>query len=196
MGDGPLRRRACRGEQGSADAALVDLGRRGRRVERDQTGARQAGLHLERRARRRRRRRRGHDHFEGHGRRRPISRPPPISRLLRARLCRCGQARRHHPPGDQGGWAKVIPTALQKFTTVDGKWAASGQHPFCELDLGQQGRDGKDRRDGAQDFRRVDCAARQGQEGRRHSVGARRPALAGSDDVRLGRRLDRRHRPL
>jgi glucose/mannose transport system substrate-binding protein len=28
------------------------------------------------------------------------------------------------PLATKGGWAKVIPTALQKFTTVDGKWGA------------------------------------------------------------------------
>src|ERR1700751_3176180 len=28
------------------------------------------------------------------------------------------------PLADKGGWAKVIPTALQKFTTTDGKWGA------------------------------------------------------------------------
>ena len=72
----------------------------------------------------------------------------------------------------------------------------AGQHPLGQLGLDQQGGDGQDRRHRAEDLRRVHRAARQGQGGGRHSARARRPALAGSDDVRLGRRVDRRHRLL
>ena len=82
-------------------------------------------------------------------------------------------------------WAKVVPKALQKFTTTERQMGRrSGQHPFGQLDLAQQGGDGQDRRNRAEDLRRVRRAARQGQGGRRHSARARRPALAGSDDVR------------
>ena len=64
----------------------------------------------------------------------------------------------------------------------------SRQHPLRQLGLDQQGGDGQDRRHRAEDLRRIHRAARQGQGGGRHSARARRPALAGSDDVRLGRR--------
>ena len=146
---------------------------------------------------RRRRRRRGHDHLEGDGRRGQSADRLADSRLLRARLCGCRQARRHHPARDQGrlgqGHSDRAAEVHHRRRQVGRR---SGQHPFRELDLGQQGPDGKDRRHGAQDLRRTDCAARQGQEGGRHPARARRPALAGSDDVRFGRRLDRRHRLL
>ena len=90
------------------------------------------------------------------------------------------------PLATKGDWAKVVPTALQKFTTHRRQMGRrSGQHPFRQLDLDQQGRDGQDRRDRAEDLRRIRRAARQGQGGRRHPARARRPALAGSDDVRL-----------
>ena len=79
----------------------------------------------------------------------------------------------------------------------DGKWVAvSGQRPLGQLAVDQQGGDGQDRRHRAQDLRRFHRAARQGQGGGRHSAGARRPALAGSHHVRLGRAVDRRHRLL
>ena len=51
------------------------------------------------------------------------------------------------PLAEKGGWAKVIPTALQKFTTTERQVGrGSDQHPFRQLDLGQQGDHGQDRR--------------------------------------------------
>ena len=51
------------------------------------------------------------------------------------------------PIATKEGWDKVVPTALQGFskyrTQVDRR---AGQYPFDELDLGQQGGDGQDRR--------------------------------------------------
>ena len=95
------------------------------------------------------------------------------------------------------GWAKVVPDGVAEVHHHQRQVGRRpGQHPFGQLDLDQQGGDGQDRRDRAEDLRRIRRAARQGQGGRRHSARARRPALAGSDDVRLGRRVDRRHRLL
>ena len=87
------------------------------------------------------------------------------------------------------GWAKVVPDGAAEVHHHQRQVGrGSGQHPLGQLDLDQQGGDGQDRRHGAEDLRRFRRAARQGQDGRRHSARARRPALAGSDDVRLGRR--------
>jgi glucose/mannose transport system substrate-binding protein len=44
--------------------------------------------------------------------------------VLRPRLCRDGKLADITPLAQKEGWAKVIPTALQKFTTSDGKWGA------------------------------------------------------------------------
>ena len=138
--DRSLRRRARRGHQGSADAALVDVGRRGSRPERHQAGNGQAGFRLEGRPGRRRRRRRGHDHLESHGRRGQSPDRLPDSRLLRARLRRRGQARRHHPARDQRrlgqGYSDRAAEIHHRRRQVGRR---SGQHPFRELDLGQQG---------------------------------------------------------
>ena len=53
--------------------------------------------------------------------------PPTASQILgyfRGRLRGSRQARRHHLACDQGRLGKVVPTALQKFTTTNGKWDA------------------------------------------------------------------------
>ena len=95
------------------------------------------------------------------------------------------------------GWAKVVPKALQKFTTTDGKWDAVPVNihsvNWIWINKAVMDKIGGTR---AEDLRRFHRAARQGQGGRRHSARARRPALAGSDDVRLGRDVDRRRRLL
>ena len=91
------------------------------------------------------------------------------------------------------GWAKVVPTGAAEVHHHQRQMGRRpGQHPLCQLDLAQQGGDGQDRRNRAEEFRRLRRPARQGQEGRHHSARARRPALAGSHVVRLGRHLDRR----
>ena len=98
---------------------------------------------------------------------------------------------------DKEGWAKVVPTALQKFTTTNGKWDAVPVNihsvNWIWLNKAVMDKIGGTR---AEDLRRIRRSARQGQDGRRHSARARRPALAGSHPVRLRRRLDRRHRLL
>ncbi len=119
-------------------------------------------------------------------------------RLLRHGLRRGRQARRHHAAGDQeDDWAKVIPTALQKFTTTDGKWGAVpvNIHSVNWIWLNKAVME-KIGGTEPKNFDELDRSSRQGQGGRRHPARARRPALAGSDDVRLGRRFDRRHRLL
>ena len=98
---------------------------------------------------------------------------------------------------DKEGWAKVVPTALQKFTTTNGKWDAVpvNIHSVNWIWLNKAAME-KIGGTAAQDLRRLRRSSRQGQEGWNHSARAGRPALAGSDLVRLGRRLDRRNRLL
>ena len=155
------------------------------------------GYALERRAGRRRRRRRRDDDVEGHGRRRQSPDRLADPRLLRARLCRSGQARRHHSAGDEGrlgqGHSDRAAEIHHHRRQVGRR---SGQHPFRELDLGQQGADGQDRRNRAQELRRTVALLDKAKKAGVIPARARRPALAGSDDVRLGRRLDRRRRLL
>ena len=95
------------------------------------------------------------------------------------------------------GWDKVVPKALQKFTTTNGKWDAVPVNihsvNWVWINKAVMDKIGGSR---AEELRRLHRAARQGQGGRRHSARARRPALAGSDDVRLGRDVDRRRRLL
>ena len=176
--------------QGSADAALVDLRRRSGRAERAQAGPEEGRLRLEGRPGRRRRRRRRDDGAEGDGRRRQSADRLADSRLFRHRLRRSRQARRHDRAGEEGrlGQGRSHGAAeVHHHQRQVGRRA--GQHPLGQLDLDQQGGDGQDRRDRTEDLRRIHRAARQGQEGRRHSARARRPALAGSDDVRLASSL-------
>ena len=94
-------------------------------------------------------------------------------------------------------WAKVVPTALQKFTTTNGKWDAVpvNIHSVNWVWINKAVMDkigGKE----PTKLRRIHRAAGQGQGGGRHSARARRSALAGSNVVRLGCRVDRRHRLL
>ena len=101
------------------------------------------------------------------------------------------------PLATKGDWAKVIPTALQKFTTVDGKWGAVpvNIHSVNWIWVNKALMEkigGTEPKTFDELIALLDKAKKAG----RHSAGARRPALAGSDDVRLGRRLDRRHRLL
>ena len=96
---------------------------------------------------------------------------------------------------DQGGLGKGRSDGVAEVHHDERKVGrGSGQHPFRQLDLAQQVGDGQDRRYAAEDFRRIRRSARQGQDGRNHSLGAGRTALAGSHLVRFGRRLDRRNR--
>ena len=91
------------------------------------------------------------------------------------------------------GWDKAVPAALQKFSVYDGKWVAApvNVHSVNWLWINKAG-DRQDRRHRAEDLRRPDRAARQGQGGRRDPARARWPELAGSDDVRQRRAVDRR----
>ena len=118
--------------------------------------------------------------------------PPTASQILgyyRGRLRRGRQARRHHLARDQGRLGQSRSDGVAEVHHDQRQVGRGpGQHPLRQLGLAQQGRDGQDRRDRAEDFRRLRRAARQGQGGRRHSARARRTALAGSDDVRFGRR--------
>lgn len=53
--------------------------------------------------------------------------PPTASQILgyyAMTYAEAGKLADITPLASKGGWAKVIPTALQKFTTVDGKWGA------------------------------------------------------------------------
>ena len=118
--------------------------------------------------------------------------PPTASQILgyfAHRLRRGRQARRHHLARREGrlgqGRAEGAAEVHHHQRQVGRR---SGQHPLRQLGLDQQGGDGQDRRDRAEDLRRLHRPARQGQGGRRHPARARRPALAGSDDVRLRRR--------
>ena len=94
-------------------------------------------------------------------------------------------------------WAKVVPTALQKFTTTNGKWDAVpvNIHSVNWVWINKAVMDKIGGKEPTR-LRRIHRAARQGQGGGRHSARARRSALAGSNVVRLGRRVDRRHRLL
>ena len=94
-------------------------------------------------------------------------------------------------------WAKVVPTALQKFTTTNGKWDAVpvNIHSVNSV-LDQQGRNGQDRRDPSRRPSPISspCSTRPRRPASFRSPSAR--ALAGSDNVRLGRDVDRRLRLL
>src|SRR5271170_76103 len=113
--------------------------------------------------------------------------------LLCSQLRRGWQARRHHRARDQGRLGQSRSDGVAEVHHDE--WQVGrgpGQHPLRQLGLAQQIRDGQDRRDRAEDFRRLPGAACEGQGGRRDSPGAWRTALAGSDDVRFGRDVDRR----
>ncbi len=119
------RFRPRRGHQGSADAALVDFGRRGGRAQRPQAGFGQGRLRLEGCSGRGRRRRRRDDGSEGDGGGRQSADRLADPRLFRDRLRGSRQARRHHLTRQKGATGtKSFPQALQKFTTTDGKWDA------------------------------------------------------------------------
>ena len=91
------------------------------------------------------------------------------------------------------GWDKAVPAALQKFSVYDGKWVAApvNVHSVNWLWINKAVLD-KIGGQPPKTFDELIAAARQGQGGRRDAARPRRPELAGSDDVRLGRAVDRR----